>query len=148
MTNKNINNSEYETGIITEIIDSEVTVELNPNGACESCGARVVCSPNSNGKRIIKAENTIDARVGQKVKIDENSELTLKLTGFQYGIPLLGFVIGLFVSCFLNLRIEPLPIELIQFGYAMLGLIIFAAISKWYIKEFAKKHFYFFSIKN
>ena len=147
MLNKNINNSEFETGIVTEIIENEVTIELNPNDACESCGARVVCSPNSNGKRIIKAENTIDAKIGQKVKIDENSETTLKITSFQYGLPLVGFIFGLLVSYFLNLKFEPLPVELIQFGYAMLGLLIFAALSKWYIKEFAKKHFYFFSIK-
>ena len=147
MLNKNINNSEYEKGIVTKIFDNEVTVELNPNDACGTCGARVVCSPNSKGKRIIKAENTIDAQVGQKVNIDENSELTLKLTGLQYGLPLFGFILGLMASYFLNLKIEPVPIELIQFSCSMAGLIIFAGLSKWYIKEFAKKHFYFFSIK-
>jgi sigma-E factor negative regulatory protein RseC len=147
MLNKNLNDSEYETGIVTEIHDNELTVELNPNNACESCGARVVCSPNSNGKRIIIAENTIDAAVGQKVKIDENSDITLKITSFQYGLPLLGFILGLLASYILNLRFDPLPIELIQFINAMLGLFIFAGLSKWYIKEFAKKHFYFFSIK-
>lgn len=147
MLNKNIKNSEYETGIVTEIVNNEVIVELKPNEACKSCGARVVCSPNSNGKRIIKAENTIDARIGQKVKIDENSEMFLKITGFQYGLPLLGFILGLMVSYILNLKIEPVPVELIQFTSAMAGLIIFTGISKWYIKEFAKKHFYFFSIK-
>ncbi len=148
MFNKNINNSEFETGIVTEIHDKEIIVELSQNDACESCGARVVCSPNSNGKRFIKAENTIDAQIGQRVKIDENSETILKITSFQYGLPLLGFVFGLLVSYILNLQFDPLPIELIQFGYAMLGLSIFAVISKWYIKEIAKKHFYFFSIKN
>ena len=147
MLNKNINNSEYETGIVTEIHDNEVIVELNSNDACESCGARIVCSPNSKGQRIIKAENSINAQVGQKVKIDENSELTLKLTGFQYGLPSLGFILGLLISYFLNIQFYLLPIELVQFGYALLGLLVFAAISKWYIKEFAKKHFYFFSIK-
>ena len=147
MLNKNINNSEFETGIVTEIVDKEVTIELNPNDACESCGARVVCTPNPGGKRIIKAENTIDAQVGQMVKIDENSEIFLKITSFQYGLPLLGFILGLMISYFLNLKIEPVPNELIQFIFAMAGLIIFAGLSKWYIKEFAKKHFYFFSIK-
>ena len=147
MLYKNINTQEYETGIVTEIRDNEVLVELNPNDACESCGARIVCSPNSKGKRIIKAENSIDAQVGQIIKIDENSELTLKLTGFQYGIPLIGFILGLMISYLLKWNIEPLPVELIQFGFALLGLISFAGLSKLYITEFAKKHFYFFSIK-
>ena len=147
MQHKNINTPEYETGIVTEILDNEVIVEMNLNDACESCGARVVCTPNNKGKRIIKAENTINARVGQQVIIDENSAVTLKITALQYGIPLLGFIFGLILSYILNLGFEPLPIELIQFGFAIMGLFIFAVFSKWYMIEFAKKHFYFFSIK-
>lgn len=148
MLSKIINTQDYETGIVTKIRGNEVFIELNPNSACESCGARVVCTPNSKGKRIIKAENTINAQIGQQVKIDENSNVTLKITAFQYGIPLLGFVLGLILSYVTNLRIEPLPVELVQFALALLGLFIFAAFSKCYFKEFAKMRFYFFSLKS
>lgn len=148
MMNNNTHSVENETGIVTEIIGEDVLVELSHNNACESCGARVVCTPDNNGKRIFKAENSINARIGQQVKIDENSSLILKITAMQYGIPLFGFIFGLIISFIFNLRFKPLPVELIQFGCALQGLIIFASFSKWIIKKIAKSRLYIFTIRN
>ena len=143
MTNRT---SETENGVITSIINRDAIVELSIQEACQSCGARMVCVPDSSGKRQLKAANPLDARVGDRVAITEKSNFLLTVSFLQYGIPFLGFLTGIFTLYFLNLDSVPIPPELIWFTGGLIGLALGALISRYYIEKLAKADGSFFTI--
>ena len=53
----------------------------------------------------------------------------MKLATLQYGIPLTGFIAGIFLFYFLNPSMGGVPHELIAFGGGLSGLSVGAVIS-------------------
>jgi positive regulator of sigma E activity len=104
-----------------------------------------LCSPKSGEDKIIKLENSIDCKVGDAVEISEASNVLLILSMLQYGLPLLGFLTGIFISY--NINIDFKPIELFQFIVGMLGFGIAAGISYLIIKGIAKKPDKLYSVR-
>jgi positive regulator of sigma E activity len=117
--------SEMETGFVTSIQDSDAIVELSIQESCESCGARLVCVPDQSGKRRLRAANPIGAKVGSQVNITEKSNFLLKVSFLQYGIPFLGFLLGIFL---------------------ITGMMIAALISRYFVEKLAKGNSTFFEI--
>ncbi len=145
--NKNISvNSESEIGTVIEILGNEAVIELNPQPACESCGARLVCVPDGSGKRISKVENTINAKIGQNVKIFEKSNMILKLSFLQYVLPITGFISGVFLIHFLNLDYNFALSDLIKFIGGIIGLFLCAGISRVIVRHIAKTNQKLFEI--
>ena len=141
-----IKSSDLEKGIVTAIVDNDAIVEVSVQDSCESCGARMVCVPDNNGLRRLRATNPLNAHVGNLVTISEKSNVLLTLSFFQYGVPLVGFMLGVFMFSILNPMILPLPQELIIFIGGLLGLIICAYISRFFIERLAGKSGSFFTI--
>ncbi len=56
-----------EDGIIIKIDGQDALVEVNPEG-CKTCTAKAFCSGGE--KRIVKAENKIRAKLGDKVTLN------------------------------------------------------------------------------
>lgn len=121
---------EIETGIVTGIRGSDALVQLSIQPACASCGARVLCVPDGSGNRIIRAANPILAGVGSKVAISEQSGFLLKLSLLQYGIPLAGFLAGIFSMYMLKININFLPAEITMFAGGIIGLFLGAVFSR------------------
>ncbi len=142
--NGNIN--EVENGIVTAIQDNCAIVELSIQESCESCGARMVCVADSTGKRRLKATNTLNARVGHRVAITEKSNILLTLSFLQYGVPFIGFLVGIFTLYALNVTIMNLPAELIMFFGGLLGLFLGAVIARSYVERIAEARGSFFEI--
>jgi positive regulator of sigma E activity len=138
--------SDLEKGIVTALVDNEAIVELNVQDSCESCGARMVCVPDNNGMRQLRATNPLNAHVGNLVTISEKSNVLLMLSFFQYGVPLVGFMLGVFLFSLLNPAILSLPQELILFSGGLVGLSLCAYISHHFIKRLASKRGSFFTI--
>jgi len=126
-----------DTGIITKIDDNFATIIIDSTDDCKDCGIRFLCSPGSDNEKTIRLENTIEAKVGDKVLVTEASNVLLRLSFLQYGLPLLGFIIGIVISSYLNIQIN--PIELFQFLFGLLGLGIAGVISYLIIRGMAKK---------
>ena len=133
-----------DTGIVTNIDGNYATITIDTDDSCKTCGIRFLCSPGSDKDKIITLENTIDAKVGDRVAISEASNILLKLSFLQYGLPLIGFLLGIIIATQLNIKLQ--PIELFQFICGLLGLGAAGIISYLIIKGMAKKPGKFFKI--
>ena len=67
-------------------------------------------------------------------------------SAIQYGIPFIGFLLGIFIFYFLNLNIAGIPSELIYFIGGMIGLGLSAMISRKAAQNMAESNRSFFAI--
>jgi positive regulator of sigma E activity len=132
-----LSNQVTDQGTITKINGNILTISIKVSDNCEGCGIKFLCSPKSGEDKVIKIENTIDGKVGDMVEVSEASNVLLILSLIQYGIPLIGFLSGIFISY--NLEFGFNPIELFQFICGLIGLGIAGGISYLIFKWIAKK---------
>ena len=117
-----------ETGFIQSADGTEVTILFTTVDACDTCGLKVICAPGKQTERLLTLPHSGEFQPGQKVQIEEHSNLELHLALIQFGLPMLAFLIGLFIGYFLPFQ-NVLPRELSAFLVACvgLGLSFFAA---------------------
>jgi positive regulator of sigma E activity len=138
--------SENETGLVVALEGDQALVELAEQSACQSCGARILCVPDAKGKRRIKVSNPLRAQVGNRVEITEASQFLLKLSAMQFGIPLIGFLAGLYLIHLSGLSIDNIPSEVIAFSGGLLGLAAGALLSRYWAGRMANQEQHFLSI--
>ena len=126
-----------DTGSIAQVESNFATIAIDSTDDCKNCGIRFLCSPGSDNQKIITLENTIDAEVGERVAITESSNILLKLSFLQYGLPLIGFLLGIIIATQFTIVLQ--PIELYQFLCGLIGLGLAGIISFIIIKRMAKK---------
>ncbi|MBT3229136.1 MAG: SoxR reducing system RseC family protein [Candidatus Marinimicrobia bacterium] len=119
-----------ETGFVQTSDGSQVTILFSTGDACETCGLKVVCAPGKQSERLLTLPQAGDFKPGQKVQIEELSNLELHLALIQFGLPMAAFLSGLFLGYVLPFQ-DILPRELSAFLFACmgLGLSFFAARS-------------------
>mgnify|MGYP006279483825 CR=1 FL=1 len=128
---KNVKSDEifdgFERGIVKSIEDDYAIIILQEHEACQHCHAKVICKPGKSGQREVKLKNTIGAQKGDKVLLESSDKEHIKLTFMQYGIPLLGFFLGLFLSYQL---IDKFPFDLShEVGSFLSGLVLLGVAS-------------------
>lgn len=138
--------SEDEIGIVTALQDKEAIIELSLQESCESCGARFICVPDQSGKRQLRVSNPLNAGLGSQVTITEKSNFLLKVSFLQYGLPFIGFLLGIFLLNEVDLTSLPVPKELILFFGGIVGLFIAGFIARLYIEKLAETDSTFFEI--
>jgi len=112
----------FETGVVKSIKGDYAVITLQEHGACEHCHAKAICKPSQGNQREVKLKNTLNASEGDKVLLESSDKQHIKLTFMQYGIPLLGFFLGLLLSYQL---IDKFPLSLSrEFGSFLSGLIL------------------------
>ena len=126
-----------DIGRITKIDDNFATIVIDSTDDCKDCGIRFLCSPGSEKEKILRLENMIDAKVGDRVSISEASNILLKLSFLQYGLPLIGFLLGIVIGTQIPIKLQ--PIEFYQFLDGLVGLGLAGIISYLIIKRMAKK---------
>jgi len=143
-----MNDPDLDLGEVVELKGEFASVELQTKDACHSCGARFVCRPNGLGKRILFIRNILNAKVGDKVLIEQLGSNQLKLATMEYGLPLLGFLISMLVaSQFISSSILGIPNEIILFIIGLVALFIFGYITNIWSKRKALKNFHIFEMK-
>lgn len=82
-----------QQGYIVEIVDSVTAkLKLKRHSACASCGK---CATTSESKDIIvEVDNTIGAKVGDRVEVNMETVNVLKAAFIAYTIPLAALLIG------------------------------------------------------
>lgn len=104
-------------GIISKIDGDEAEVQIKRvsgcGGNCEHCGGS--CESAFHG---LKVKNTIDAKVGETVKIEFKESESMKASLIIYLIPLAGFLIGLLGAFLMNMS------EMNALLAAVIGLLI------------------------
>lgn len=125
-----------DIGIVSNINGSFATVIIETEDSCATCGIKFLCSPGSDKQKTITLKNTINAKMGDRVTVSEASNVLLKLSVLQYGLPLIGFLFGVIIASQANIRLQ--PVELYQFFSGLLGLGLAGLISYLIIKRMAK----------
>ena len=131
-----MSNQVSDKGIITNIDGNIFTISIKTEDNCEGCGIRFLCSPGSDKDKTITLENTVDAKLGDRVAVSEASNILLKLSFLQYGLPLIGFLLGVIIATQFKIQLQ--PVELYQFLCGLLGLGLAGLISYMIIKRMAK----------
>ena len=134
-----------DIGIISNIKGSYATIIIDNDDSCKTCGIRFLCSPGSDKDKIITLENTINAKVGDRVAISEASNILLKLSFLQYGLPLIGFLLGIVIGTQIPIKLQ--PVEFYEFLCGLFGLGLAGIISYLIIKRMAKKPGNYFKFK-
>ncbi|HOG76494.1 MAG TPA: SoxR reducing system RseC family protein [Candidatus Marinimicrobia bacterium] len=147
------NNDQYfktddETATVIDADQHWVTVELAEKDTCHSCGAKMICRPNSTGKRILKIPNTINAKVGDTVLIEQIGANQLKLTIVQYGLPLFGFLFGVLIANrFIKHSIFGIPADIVQMFCGIIVVILTGFVIYFWSKRKAKSGFNVFRLR-
>ncbi len=116
--------SDHEIGVVKTVSEDRTIVELQPGEVCESCSARIICRPGKSGAHEMAVLNTIGARPGEVVELDETGNLLLILSLMQYGLPLLGLLSGVFLVYGLNLALFSIRFELLMATAGLFGLLL------------------------
>ena len=85
-----------DVGVVQRVEQHVAFVEMVDTGQCQGCGARLICQPKKDSPVTVRAANTISAKLGQKVYVNMIPGLLTKLTMIHYGLPILGFFVGVF----------------------------------------------------
>ncbi len=113
-----------ESGVVTKVIGDKALVKLTQTESCKSCAARILCRPGKDGTSEITAYNYVNAGVGDTVEITETDNLLLKLSLMQFGIPLLGLIIGILVIYFSDITFLSIQKEILSALGGFVGLLL------------------------
>lgn len=139
-----------ESGIVTKFLNNNIVlikVDSADKSACKHCQSRIICRPKMDQEaNFIKANNSIGCKIGDEVKIIKRENLMLKISLLQYGFPLIGFFIGMFISFILQLTIFNIPIELIHFIFGIIGIGFGGVAGRIYANKLSKNPEKYFEI--
>ena len=135
-----------DQGIVRRLDGDQAFVSMLENPACDDCGAKIICAPDSSGERGVMARNSSGAKVGQRVMVTESKELLLRISLMQYGLPLLGFLLGVFAVYFLDLSVIGIPVELLYFVGGLAGLGILSIFAHHWAKRISGDESMYFEI--
>lgn len=131
-----------QQGYIVEIVDSVTAkLKLKRHFACASCGK---CATTSEEKYIIvEADNTIGAKVGDRVEVNMETVNVLKAAFIAYTIPLLALLLGT-VGTFYGLKAINIKnnVEIISGGAGLIFTILSFLILKKNDKKFRESKEY------
>jgi len=81
-----------EQGLVMEIENDQVVIQLARTSACDQCGA---CSMGAHDQEmLLRAENQCNAKPGDHVYLELQQENFFKAVSIMYGLPLVGLIIG------------------------------------------------------
>lgn len=81
-----------EEGRVIKIEGDLAQVEIEKKSTCRACG---LCSMRGKNTMIAEAENTIGAKVGERVRIEILSSVILKGALLFYILPLVALILGM-----------------------------------------------------
>jgi len=81
-----------EEGRVTKVEGNLTQVEIEKKSACRACG---LCSMRGKNTMIAEADNSIGAKVGERVRIEVPSSIILKGALLFYILPLVALMLGM-----------------------------------------------------
>ena len=122
--------SDHEIGKVIEIDGDYALLEMKESEACAGCGAKSVCTAGKEGDRCMRIQNTLNAKIGDMVAFDTSESEQVQINLMQYGMPLLGFMIGLMGYFYLFGDFIPFPKELGALISALIVMLGFGLITR------------------
>jgi len=133
-----MNEDSIDQGVVTRLENGRAFVSIDEQSACKHCGAKILCAPGQSGERGLMAKNTVDAKVGDYVTVAESGQLLLKISAMQFGLPLLGFLVGIFLLYFTGFNVLSIPPEVWMFLGGLAGLGITSLIARQWANRLAE----------
>ena len=89
-----------EEGWVVGIDGETAQVSVSRNSACGGCSQEGACNPlDPSGQEIvIRIDNTLDARPGQRVVVGIEENMVLRGAAWVYALPLAAFFFGYWVG--------------------------------------------------
>lgn len=109
-------------GLVTNESGNLLKVHIVRQEACGQC--RACLSGFAEQDMDIDAKNLCDAEVGDWVELELQDNAFMKAVLISYGIPLIGFFIGLFFGYYVVSPLVPLPESLVSFGLGLVGVLM------------------------
>jgi sigma-E factor negative regulatory protein RseC len=129
-----------DIGKVVKIQGDQAFIEVERSSACAECGLQEAEEMTTGGKVVFEAFNMIQAKVGDRVKVQVQTAAYMKATAYVYGIPVLllasGAVFGAYIAGPLNRSSDAMS-ALFGIGGLMLGIFILFLMRK---KGKAKKY--------
>ena len=113
-----------QQGYIIEVIDKKTAkLKMQRHSACASCGK---CATTSEKKDIIvEVDNTLGAKVGDKVKVNMETVNVLKAAAIVYIVPLVALLVGTIGTYFvLDLLKISIYVETISGAFGLVSMLI------------------------
>ncbi|MDD5765661.1 MAG: SoxR reducing system RseC family protein [Candidatus Marinimicrobia bacterium] len=140
---------EADYGEVIELKDDLAIVQMQTSDSCHSCRARIICQPNSTGQRILYVKNTLGAKIGDKVNLEQSGVNQIKLIFMQYGVPLLSFLVVIIVANrFITEKSNGIPPEVMQLIVALVFMILSGVVTYLWSKRKATQNFSIFRMKS
>lgn len=111
-----------EEGIVVSVAEGTAHVAVTQSESCEDCSAKIICKPKSENENIIKVEDPLGVKPGDKVRIEVEGSALLSASFFLYGVPLILLLVGIFsgMSIFSNYAAKELYSFL--FGISLMAI--------------------------
>lgn len=120
-----------ETGVVVEIDGDQAIIEMEASKDCEACGA---CRYTKAGRMLAPVTNSLNAGIGDIVKIEIEPQTVLVAAFLVYILPIvfffLGYAIGLSIGRFAGFSAERAGIG---------GGIVFLVLSYMLVKKVDKQ---------
>ena len=87
-----------EIGKVIEIRGETVKIEITPSGGCSNCSQANICNPFGQNKKVIELKNTINAQIGDFVKIEIKEKDRILSLSLLFGVPIVLFVSGVIIG--------------------------------------------------
>ncbi len=87
-----------ETGKVIDLINDKVKIEITSSRVCTHCSQSNICNPFGPNKKIVELKNSVDAQIGDTVKIEITEKTRFVSILIVFGIPVLCFLIGIFIG--------------------------------------------------
>ncbi|WP_461206508.1 SoxR reducing system RseC family protein [Clostridium sp. DL1XJH146] len=123
-----------ETGVVTKIVNKEASVQfIRKSGCGENCNS---CKMECNANFVtVEVKNTLNAKVGDNVKVEMKNSSFNKMMFFAYGLPLIMLVIGSVIGYSVFKSLGNVNYEL----YAFIIGMAFFGVSYIILNKFNKK---------
>ncbi len=93
-----------QIGIVREVLPTHAIVEVSRESACEGCHAKAegscsACISFGSGKKVTaRAENSIGAKVGDRVTVETEANIVILYAAAVFLFPLICGIIGYFIG--------------------------------------------------
>jgi sigma-E factor negative regulatory protein RseC len=129
-----------DIGRVVKVQGDQAFIEVERSSACAECGLQEAEEMTAGGKVVFEAFNMIQARVGDRVRVQVQTAAYMKATIYVYGIPVLlmviGAIFGMYIAGALNRSSDSMS-AFFGIGGLLLGIFILFLLRK---KGNAKKY--------
>lgn len=136
-----------EIGEVVQVFHKTVQIRVEQQEKCGTCEAKSSCHANDSNKlkeKFVTALDPFGLKVGQRVKINLDSKNLVKASIIIFGLPLIGFFLGVASGAFIaKMNAYKDYLDLCSIIGGFLGMAIAIIILRVYNKKLEKSNTFY-----